>query len=59
MHKSFTPQGPHSVAINDVPIPNADHLEYLGLTISHDMKWKTHIANITKKANCQRHFSDT
>ena len=57
----LTPQ--YSVQINDVPIPHADHLKYLGLTISHDMKWKTHIANITKKANRQlgmlkRHISD-
>ena len=42
-----------SVHINDVPIPATDHLKYLGVTISSDMKWKTHISNITKKANRQ------
>ena len=53
----------NSTHINNVPIPSSDHLKYLGVTISSDMKWNTHIANVTKKANRQlgmlkRHLSD-
>ena len=33
-----------------------DSTPYLGLTISEDLQWKTHITNITKKANASLGF---
>ena len=32
-------------------LQQVDSNPYLGLTISEDLQWKTHITNITKKAN--------
>ncbi len=35
----------------NTPLEHVQSNPYLGITLSHDMKWSTHIANITKKAN--------
>ena len=37
---------PHSIELESVSAA-----KYLGVTISDDLSWGTHIANITKKAN--------
>lgn len=37
--------------LNDQAIPTASEIKYLGLTLSNDMKWRTHILNTGKKAN--------
>lgn len=37
--------------LNGTEIPKAESLKYLGVTIQNDLKWHSHISNITKKAN--------
>ena len=32
-------------------LENVDNIKYLGLTITNDLKWNTHISNICTKAN--------
>ena len=32
-------------------LENVDNIEYLGVTITNDLKWNTHISNICTKAN--------
>jgi hypothetical protein len=37
--------------IGNTILKNVQENPYLGITFSNDMKWKTHISNITKRAN--------
>ena len=32
-------------------LENVDYIKYLGVTITNDLKWNTHISNICTKAN--------
>ena len=32
-------------------LKNVDNIKYLGVTITNDLKWNTHISNICTKAN--------
>ena len=32
-------------------LENVDNIKYLGVTITNDLKWNTHISNICTKAN--------
>ena len=32
-------------------LDNAENIKYLGITITNDLKWKTHISNICTKTN--------
>ena len=41
----------HFYTINDQILKQVQDNPYLGLTISDNLKWKTHINNICKKAN--------
>ena len=44
-------QKSHFYTINDQILKQVQDNPYLGLTISNNLKWKTHINNICKKAN--------
>ena len=39
-----------SLVVDDTPIEQVDSLPYLGVTISSDLSWSTHITNICTKA---------
>ena len=32
-------------------LENVDNIKYLGVTISKDLKWNTHVSNVYTKAN--------
>ena len=40
-----------SYSINGVHLEEVDHHPYLGVELTSDLTWKTHISNITSKAN--------
>ena len=42
---------PTSYTIKGVQIQQVDHHPYLGVELTSDLTWKTHISNITSKAN--------
>ena len=37
--------------LEDAVLENVDNIKYLGVTITNDLKWKTHISNFCTKAN--------
>ena len=39
------------IKLDDVPITRVDNHKHLGLTLSNDLTWKTHVEEITDKAN--------
>jgi hypothetical protein len=41
----------HFYSLNGHKLQQVQNNPYLGLQISEDLKWKTHIANVAKKAN--------
>ena len=43
IHASYTLEG--------AVLENVDNIKYLGVTITNDLKWNTHISNICTKAN--------
>ena len=40
-----------SYTLEGTVLENVDSIKYLGLTITNDLKWNTHITNICTKAN--------
>ena len=42
---------PTSYTIKGVQLQHVDHHPYLGVELTSDLTWKTHISNITSKAN--------
>ena len=42
---------PTSYTIKGVQLQQVDHHPYLGVELTSDLTWKTHISNITSKAN--------
>ena len=40
-----------SYTLEDTVLENVDSIKYLGITVTHDLKWNTHISNICTKAN--------
>ena len=40
-----------SYTLEGTVLENVDSIKYLGVTITNDLKWKTHINNICTKAN--------
>ena len=48
---SIRQKSPHFYQLDGEILQQVDSNPYLGLTISEDLQWKTHITNITKKAN--------
>ena len=46
----------HFYQLDGEILQQVDSNPYLGLTISEDLQWKTHITNITKKANSSLGF---
>ena len=40
-----------SYTLEDTVLENVDNIKYLGVTITNDLKWNTHISNICTKAN--------
>ena len=40
-----------SYALEGTALENVDNIKYLGVTITNDLKWNTHISNICTKAN--------
>ena len=40
-----------SYTLESTVLENVDNIEYLGVTITNDLKWNTHISNICTKAN--------
>ena len=49
----YQPRFIYAYMMYDTPLTRSDHANDLGLTIESDMSWKTHIKNITGKANRQ------
>ena len=47
---------PDSVLVYGEPIDLINESKLLGLTISHDLKWNTHIESVIKKASKRIHF---
>ena len=41
----------HQYVLHGQVLEAVDHAKYLGLEISHDLNWNTHIQNLTTKAN--------
>jgi len=41
---------------NPVIVERVHHFKLLGITISHDMKWQTHIDAIIRKASSRLYF---
>ena len=37
--------------LNETVLDNVEKIKYLGITITNDMKWNTHVSNICTKAN--------
>ena len=40
-----------SYTLEGAVLENVDNIKYLGVTITNDLKWNTHISNICTKAN--------
>ena len=40
-----------SYTLEGAVLKNVDNIKYLGVTITNDLKWNTHISNICTKAN--------
>ena len=40
-----------SYTLEDTVLENVDNIKYLGVTITSDLRWNTHISNICIKAN--------
>ena len=40
-----------SYTLKGTVLENVDNIKYLGVTITNDLKWNTHISNICTKAN--------
>ena len=40
-----------SYTLEGAVLENVDNVKYLGVTITNDLKWNTHISNICTKAN--------
>ena len=40
-----------SYALEGAVLENVDNIKYLGVIITNDLKWNTHISNICTKAN--------
>ena len=40
-----------SYTLEGALLENVDNIKYLGVTITNDLKWNTHISNICTKAN--------
>ena len=40
-----------SYTLEGTVLENLDSIKYLGVTITHDSRWKTHISNMCTKAN--------
>ena len=40
-----------SYTLEGTVLENVDNIKYLGVTITNDLKWNTHISNICTKAN--------
>ena len=40
-----------SYTLEGTVLENVDSIKYLGVTITNDLKWNTHITNICTKAN--------
>ena len=40
-----------SYILEGAVLENVDNIKYLGVTITNDLKWNTHISNICTKAN--------
>ena len=40
-----------SYTLEGTVLENVDNIKYLGVTITNDLKWNTHISNICNKAN--------
>ena len=40
-----------SYTLEGTVLENMDNIKYLGVTITNDLKWNTHISNICNKAN--------
>ena len=49
IHASYTLEGTF--------LENVDNIKYLGVTITNDLKWNTHISNICTRANRTLGFS--
>ena len=45
-----------SVVLSSGILELVDHAKVLGLTISHDLKWSKHVAEIIQKANKRKYF---
>ena len=40
-----------SYTLEGIVLENVDSIKYLGITITHDLRWNTHISNMCTKAN--------
>ena len=40
-----------SYSLEETVLENVEKIKYLGVTITNDLKWNTHVSNICTKAN--------
>ena len=41
----------HLYQLQDLPLESVDEIRYLGVTISSDLRWNSHVANVVNRAN--------
>ena len=44
-------EDPCFIYIEGIDLENVENIKYLGLTITSDLRWNTHVSNVCTKAN--------
>ena len=44
-------EGPCFISLEGTDLENVESIKYLGVTITSDLRWNTHVSNVCTKAN--------